>query len=155
MASVAKLPTSGNPEPGTVAWLNACIERGKSEVFSVHADINPGIANIMLSNNPHNRHLSERKIEQYARDMIEARWTFNGEPIIFGDTGELNDGQHRLQAVIQANLTQRFFVSFGLPRDSRITVKRLFHRSERARVQIVLLDRLLELVESGLIRGIQ
>src|SRR6185369_3431611 len=50
------------------------------------------------------------------------RWTLNGEPIIVSDTGELNDGQHRCRAVIDANTPIDVVLIVGIKRDTRITL---------------------------------
>ncbi len=52
--------------------------------------------------------------EAYARDMRSGRWPFTGDPIRFTTDGELIDGQHRLHAVIEADLTIPFLCVFGL-----------------------------------------
>jgi hypothetical protein len=119
MATVAKL---AKPEAGTVHWLNECIERGKREVFSETIQMNPGLAAVLLQKNPDNRHLKPIKSDHFTRDMMAGRWVFNGEPIIVAKTGELNDGQHRLNALIDANITLPMVVTFGVSRESRVTV---------------------------------
>jgi hypothetical protein len=122
MATVTKIASAGQPPAGTIHWLNTCLERGKSEVFTERAVLVPGVAGALLSANPNNRNLSEKRVAQYAKDMVEGHWTFNGEPIIVASTGELNDGQHRAQAVIVSNRPQEMLFVFGVTRDSRVTV---------------------------------
>ena len=124
MATLAKLPFEGGqtpPAPGTVHWFNECVKRGHREVFMEVCTISPGLAGQMLTANDGNRSVKS-KVNQYADDMRADRWTFNGEPILIADTGELNDGQHRLLALIDANVALPFAVMFGLARASRITV---------------------------------
>lgn len=121
MASkVEKLPVK--PQAGTVHWLNECIERGKREVFSETVMMTPGLAAELLRRNPGNRILSEKKIARYTRDMLAERWAFNGEGLIVAATGELNNGQHRLSAVIEANRSVPFLIVFGVARETRTTV---------------------------------
>lgn len=124
MATLAKLPfstASSAPQSGTVHWLNECVKRGQREVFMEVCTISPGLATQLLSANDHNRSVKS-KVQQYADDMRAGRWTFNGEPILIAQTGELNDGQHRLLALIDANVALTFAVMFGLSRVSRLTV---------------------------------
>lgn len=122
MATVMKLAPTAQPEPGTVHWLNTSIDRGKSEVFSEVASVSPGLAAVILnSRNADNRPV-KRKVDIYASDMRNGLWQFNGEPLIFASDGLLNDGQHRLQAVIDANISQQFICIFGVTRASRMTV---------------------------------
>lgn len=122
MATVTKIAPQAQPQAGTVHWLNQCIERGKSEVFSEVTTVTPGLAGELLRRNSGNRLVRQTKAQQYAIDMRAGRWAFNGEPIIISNTGELNDGQHRLQAVVDANLCIPFLLVFGLSRESRETV---------------------------------
>jgi hypothetical protein len=125
MASVTKLAPKDKAkaaEHATVNWLNECIERGAREIFTQRILINPGVAAHLLTKNEGNRNISPTKAEHYAIDMAAGRWADNGETIIVSDTGELNDGQHRLQAVIDSNCVLPFTFVFGVPRESRLTV---------------------------------
>ena len=122
MATVAQIAPSGKAPAGTVHWLNECIARSASGVFSEVATVSPGLAAELLRRNEHNRGIKQLKATQYAADMRGNRWAFNGEPIIISDTGELNDGQHRMQAIIDANLSLPFLFVFGVARASRETV---------------------------------
>jgi hypothetical protein len=107
---------------GTVHWLNECVERGKREVFTETTIVTSGLAAELLRRNPDNRNIKPIKAQHFASDMIGGRWAFNGEPIIVAKTGELNDGQHRLTALIEANKTLPFLFVFGVDRYSRTTV---------------------------------
>lgn len=118
-ATVTKL---AKPEAGTVHWLNKCIERGKGEVFSETIEMNPGLAGELLKRNPDNRNIRETKVLQYERDMRACRWEFNGEPIIISKDGLINDGQHRLRALVEANVTVPLLFVFGVEREARLTV---------------------------------
>lgn len=117
------------PEAGTVHWLNECIKRSQGEAFSEVVTISPALAAIVLSKNDHNRTLRKTKLAQLVADMRHGRWAFNGEPIIIAKTGELNDGQHRLHALVEANVTHPFMVVFGVERDTRVTVDQGVNRS--------------------------
>jgi hypothetical protein len=84
--------------------------------------VTPGLAAFILDRNDDNRSLKTSKVKQYVSDMNAGRWTLNGEPIIVSQTGELNDGQHRLSALIDAGLVLPFLFVFGVTRESRTTV---------------------------------
>jgi hypothetical protein len=120
MASVAKLPKA--PEAGTVNWLNECIARGEREVFSATTTLTPGLASVLLERNPDNRNIRQTKVAQYESDMRAGRWAFNGEPVIISREGLINDGQHRLRAMVEANFTAPMLFVFGVERDTRLTV---------------------------------
>ena len=61
-----------------------------------------------------NRPLSEAKWMGYAIDMLEGRWQYNADTIRFGSDGVLLDGQHRLQACVEAGVAFEADVVFGL-----------------------------------------
>lgn len=115
-------PKAKKHAAGTVHWLDQMVERGRYEVFSAVCTVTPGLANVILGKNDDNRNIRPAKLEQFAADMRAGRWAFNGEPIIVAQTGELNDGQHRLSAVIEANSPQEFLLVFGVERSTRLTV---------------------------------
>jgi hypothetical protein len=118
-ATVTKLPKQ---KVGTVHWLNECVERGKNEVFSEAIEVSPGLASVLLERNPDNRNIRQTKVLQYEADMRACRWSFNGEPIIISKDGLINDGQHRLRAVVDANVTVPMLFVFGVEREARLTV---------------------------------
>lgn len=122
MTTVSEMSFRSQPAHGTIHWLNACIEKGKSSVFSEVVTLNPGLAAELLRRNEMNRCVRSVKSGQYAADIRSGRWVFNGEPIIISNTGELNDGQHRCSAVVEANISIPVLMVFGLPRESRMTV---------------------------------
>lgn len=50
-----------------------------------------------------NRAIIDSLISFYASEMKSGNWKLNGESIIFGKTGALLNGQHRLKAIIRSN----------------------------------------------------
>lgn len=122
MATLSKIAPKTQVDHATINWLDTCIARGKSEIFTARILINPGVAANLLERNPDNRGISPTKAEHYATDMAAGRWADNGETIIVSDCGLLNDGQHRMQAVIDSNSVLPFTFVFGVPRDTRLTV---------------------------------
>lgn len=84
--------------------------------------ITPEIAKAMLALNIENRRPKEVIVSQYASDMLAGRWKMNGAAIVFDDEGQLNDGQHRLMALIKANTPTSFLVIRGVERDTRDTL---------------------------------
>lgn len=110
------------PEAGTVHWLNDCIERGRQQPFAEVTTLTPGLANVLLANNPDNRPVRPVKVRHYANDMRRGRWPLNGETIILSREGSLNDGQNRCLAVIEANTSIPVTLFFGAERETRLTV---------------------------------
>ena len=103
--------------------------------------------------NTGNRRVSQRKIEQMAAQMRNGEFQNTGEPLIMSAEGILNNGQHRLRALIEADAIVDMDVRFGIPRNaftktdtgtSRnpadiLTIKGVTHGSETARAIRLLL----------------
>lgn len=84
--------------------------------------ITPAIAAEMLSRNTINRSLDKRVLADYVRDMKAGRWHMNGQAIQVCTNGDLLNGQHRLQAVIDAGMDIEFLVVSGLDASVRKTI---------------------------------
>lgn len=87
------------------------IEDNKKDLFSIDNRksisvtvefITPDIAQNMLNNKIFNRTISGPVVEKYSRDMKSGRWKLNGQAIKVSRSGQLLDGQHRLEAVKKA-----------------------------------------------------
>jgi hypothetical protein len=75
-----------------------------------------------LKKNRANRNLSRLISRRYADIMRRDEWINNGQGIIFDDEGFLRDGQHRLQAVVEADTIIEINVTRGVPADAFDTV---------------------------------
>jgi hypothetical protein len=75
--------------------------------------VTPSIAKQWLATNiESNRRVRQERVDFYAAEMLQGRWVENsGETIKFDRSGKLNDGQHRLHAVVKANKTVWFSVA--------------------------------------------
>ena len=78
--------------------------------------IDAAAARRLLMINSGNRRVSQRRVGQLAAQMRDGHYENTGEPIIVSDTGILNNGQHRLLAVIEADAAAEMDVRFGIPR---------------------------------------
>ena len=76
------------------------------------------IAEAVLVYNTGNRRINRRKLQQLVGQMQRGEFVNTGEPIIISREGVLNDGQHRLQAVIEADVEVDIDVRFGISRDA-------------------------------------
>jgi hypothetical protein len=81
--------------------------------------VTPSMATLWLTLNTVNRHVRNNKVIQYAVDMLDGNWKLTGEAIKFSVTGRLLDGQHRLQAIVEADVAVPMFVVRGLPDDTQ------------------------------------
>lgn len=84
--------------------------------------ITPGKAREYLGFNTHNRSLRNRVVMAYANDMRAGDWLWNGESVKFAQDGTLLDGQHRLAAVVEADVPVRMLVIRGLPNRTQETM---------------------------------
>jgi len=105
-----------------LSWLAQRIERGRKEPFVEIVTITPDIARRLLEVNNENRPVRQRIVDSITHDIVNNKWKLNGETIIVSKDGQLNDGQHRLLAVVKANKPVQSAVMFGVARDTRTTV---------------------------------
>lgn len=92
--------------------------------------INPEIAKEYLASNMlHQRHVTATHLTHLRQQMQNGQWKMTGEPIIFDEHGMLVDGQHRLRALIAANMTFEFVVTRGVSDDAFIAMNRGKSRS--------------------------
>lgn len=93
--------------------------------FAEVVTVTPELASLLLQRNPsdENRKLSRATVAKYASDMRAGRWQgMNGQTIVISKDGYLNDGQHRLNAVIECEGHIPFTIVFGAERESRMTL---------------------------------
>ena len=111
------------PSSATVVdWFHDCVTRGRSEVFTEIVTLTPEMAKLLLAANHENRTINKRAVETYKDDILADRWALNGESIKVATDGSLNDGQHRCWGVVESGKSIRTAITFGLPRDSRMTL---------------------------------
>jgi hypothetical protein len=84
--------------------------------------VSPHMAEEWLNANTINRKLRPGVVEKYTRDMKAGKWTRNPQPIIFYNTTDLADGQHRLWAVIESGKTIEFLVVHGIEREVGLNI---------------------------------
>lgn len=102
--------------------LTEWLQRGRSERFVVETQVTPKMAQLLLDRNIENRPLNLPAVEAYAAAMRRGEWLLNGQNIIVADTGEVNDGQHRLSAILSADMPVQMGLHFGVSRESRTTL---------------------------------
>jgi hypothetical protein len=73
-------------------------------------------AKAVLAYNTGNRPVIRRKVDRLAAQMKNGEFENTGEPIIVSAEGVLNDGQHRLMAVVEADAVVDMDVRFGIAR---------------------------------------
>lgn len=83
----------------------------------------------LLQNTDSNRNISDRTVEAYATEMKAGRWVLTHQGIAFNLTGELVDGQHRLHAIVLADVAVDMIVSTGLPLEYNSPIDQGYNRS--------------------------
>lgn len=82
--------------------------------------ITPEIATVWLERNTANRNVVQSTVDRYARDMRAGRWHYTGDPIQFGISGTLLNGQHRLWACLQADVSFESAVVRGIVNEEEV-----------------------------------
>lgn len=77
--------------------------------------ITPDMAKEMLARNmKNNRRLNHKQVKRYARIMKAGGWNLTHQGIAFDDKGQLIDGQHRLEAIVMANVPIKMMATYGV-----------------------------------------
>lgn len=84
------------------------------DIQTTSETISPEMAKRLLTGMRGNRSLSRATVLRYASDMKGGRWRLNGEPLILDRDSKLLDGQHRLHACIEANVSFETLVVRGV-----------------------------------------
>lgn len=84
--------------------------------------ITPEMASDLLDANRHNRNMRASRVAHLAELMRRGEWVLNGETIKIAEDGTLLDGQHRLQAVVEAGVEIETMVMRDLPMAVQDTV---------------------------------
>ncbi len=82
----------------------------------------PEKAKELLAKNDSNRNMSKPLARKYAADMRDGLWQYNGDAIRVSKSGELLDGQHRLQACVYANVSFDTELIEGMSEDIMPTI---------------------------------
>lgn len=83
-----------------------------------YVQVTPDMAARWLRSNGINRNLRMAKVNQYARDMAEGRWTLSNDDVCFDTDGVLLNGQHRLTAVVRSGQTVLLGIKRNVPRSA-------------------------------------
>jgi hypothetical protein len=76
--------------------------------------VTPEYALELLAHNRRNRRVSRKRVAQFARDIKAGRWKLTGDTIKLRRNGEVEDGQHRLLAIVLAGQAVETFVAYGV-----------------------------------------
>jgi hypothetical protein len=101
----------------------------KAQVNARIVTVTPAMAEKWLAHNSHNRSVTMSRVDQYAADMRKGEWQINGEAIKISATGQILDGQHRVMAILEADVPVSTLVITGLPSEAQETMDQGRNRS--------------------------
>lgn len=84
--------------------------------------VTPEMAAEWLKTNNRNRKLNPKHVTNLARAMERGDWALNGESIKISSEGELLDGQHRLEAIVEAATGIFTLVVQDIPAEAQSTM---------------------------------
>jgi hypothetical protein len=99
--------------------------------------ITPEMATKWLGSNERNRSVSQATVSGYAADMQAGAWRVTHQGLGFDVDGKLIDGQHRLHAVIKANVPVAMLVTHNLPRDAQDVIDAPRLRSVKDQLELI------------------
>jgi hypothetical protein len=80
--------------------------------------VTPDMAKQWLEINPINRKLRQSWVSDLANMLRRGEWITTHQGIAFDDTGALIDGQHRLSAIVMADMPVEVMVTRDIPREA-------------------------------------
>lgn len=110
--------------------------------------ITPELARKWLGRNSGNRPLKLGHVARLATAIRNGKWKLTGDAVRFSDTGKLIDGQHRLQAIVEAEMPVQCVVMNGLNDDIFDVID---SGSPRSKADAVFIQYGLPVAKSGLL----
>lgn len=102
--------------------------------YFVLTAVTPELAREWLEKKTRNRNVTRNRVLDYTKQILAGQWQITHQGIAFSlDENQeyhLTDGQHRLQAVIEADQAVHMWVYYGLPQSAMIVVDKHRPRSE-------------------------
>lgn len=85
---------------------------------STLVEITPEMAKELLKKNINNRPLRKSNIAFLTNEILSGNWEATGTPICFDIDGHLVNGQHRLKAIIEANIPIKEYILGGFSKEA-------------------------------------
>jgi len=115
--------------------------------------VTPDQAQEWLHSNRNNRTVRKVVVERYAASMRAGAWTLSPDAIAIRADGNLDNGQHRLAAIVETGIPVRLVVLHGLHLEDKINIDRGVKRSladylqmERSETSAILLASVINVV---------
>lgn len=90
-----------------------------TDVLTTWTDVTPVMATKWLESNTYNRNISRKAVERLKKDIANGRYHVIHQGVAFDEHGTLLDGQHRLIALSELNVSVWMLVTTGLPAASQ------------------------------------
>lgn len=91
--------------------------------------VTPVIAKEWLQQNHQNRRLREVAVAQYAKDMQDGNWERKPVAVCFDEMGNLGNGQHTLNGIVESGTSQELLVARNVPRQAIAMMDRGLNRT--------------------------
>jgi hypothetical protein len=85
----------------------------RTEPYNAVLEVTPSMAARWLEGNTHNRPVNQGHVERLASEMKAGRWRVTHQGLAFSASGRLLDGQHRLWAIVMADVPVQTRVFFN------------------------------------------
>jgi hypothetical protein len=89
-----------------------------NEPYNAVLELTPSMAARWLEGNTHNRPINQGHVERLACEMKSGRWRVTHQGLAFSPGGRLLDGQHRLWAIVMADVPVKTRVFFNEPSEN-------------------------------------
>ena len=117
-------------EPHHVSYDEVCEMATNGDIGVCRAIIDADVCRQLLANNnARNRGVRRAHVRFLVEQQKSGKFVFNGESIIFGCDGNINNGQHRLIAGVQSGVDFEVLLVFGIPVDRFSTYDQVSRRS--------------------------
>ena len=110
MAKISKNTTGGSKLTQVVAGQEVTLEI---------VEIDPDFAQALLDTQVDNRPLKIKSLDGMVRAMKAGKFPFCADPVRVNERGELEDGEHRMRAIVKSGTTQKMLIAWGLPSENR------------------------------------
>jgi hypothetical protein len=103
-----------NPQVLDEAW--ALVAHDQEDYRKI--EISPALAGKLLALNTHNRPIRQADVADWKRKMLSGEYRPTHQGIALDTNGVLQDGQHRLTAIVELDVPQIAWVAVGMPPDN-------------------------------------
>lgn len=113
----ALAPLAAEHDDGTtIRWVEIQLDRMRQEGGFSKLDVlvTPSLARALLGINVKNRRLKAPSLEKLVVALRQKRWRNTGHPAVISNDGKLQDGQHRLTAIMNSNISAVMDLRFGV-----------------------------------------